>query len=262
MDWTTTGAPPPTGTSPTLICLLVTGRSRTAASVISLPRIRCRLILFRYERRAGEDFTKVRVGCEHEQHEDERHPEGGEPAHRLLAHGPPDQLLRRYKEQVPPVERQERQEVEERQVEADDRQERQEEALRHRRARHGRDTHGPAHVLDERLLPRNQVPDERPERRRDLDAPLHGLPDRRHGPVRVLHDHGPHPHERPIRVLRVRDQLPGDLTLLPVPAYDELDPIAGLLLAHVPDEPLPASGLLAVHGDYPIAPLDVRLRGQ
>src|SRR4028118_2075284 len=130
MDWTTTGAPPPMGTSPTLICRLVTGRSRTAASVISLPNTRCRSILFRDERCSGEDFTKVRVGCEHEQHKHQRHTEGCELAHRLLAHGPAQKLLCRYKEQVPPVERQERQQVEERQVEADDRQQGQEEALR------------------------------------------------------------------------------------------------------------------------------------
>src|SRR4028118_1013551 len=121
MDWTTPGASPPMGTSPTLICRLVTGRSRTAASVISLPIARCRSILFRYERGSGEDFTKVRVGCEHEQHEDQRHPEGRELPHRLLAYGPTQKLLRRYKEQMPPVQRQEWKQVPQSQPEADDR---------------------------------------------------------------------------------------------------------------------------------------------
>src|SRR4028118_1722291 len=121
MDWTATGAPPPMGTSPTLICRLVTGRSRTAASVISLPIARRRSSLFRDERGSGEDFTKVRVGCEQEQHEDQRHPEGRELSHRLLAHGPTQKLLRRYKEQVPPVQRQERQQVDQRPGAAADR---------------------------------------------------------------------------------------------------------------------------------------------
>src|ERR687894_1273766 len=259
MDWTTTGAPPPTGTPPTFICLLVTGRSRTAASVISLPIIRSRLILFRYERGSGEEFTKVRVGCEHEEHHPQPPPEGGHPAHGLLAHGPAHNLLRRYKKQVPPVERQDRQEVEERQVEADDRQQRQEKALRDRRARHGGDPDRTAHVLDERLLPRHQLPDELPERGRDLDAPPHSLPEGLDGPVSVLHDNRPDPHERPVGILGVRYELPRDFALLSVPAHDELHPVPRLFLAHALDEALPVCGPLAVDGDDPVALLYVRL---
>src|SRR4028119_737439 len=205
MDWTTTGAPPPMGTSPTLICRLVTGRSRTAASVISLPIARCSSILFRDERGSREDFTKVRVGCEHKQHEDERDPEGRELPHGLLAHGTPDHLLRRYKEQVPPVQRQERQQVEQRQVEADDRQQRQEESLRHRRARHRGYPHGPAHVLHERSLTRYQIPYKRTKRSRDLHAtttaPVHPP-----APAPVLHDRSPTRYQIPYkRTKRSRD---------------------------------------------------------
>src|SRR5918998_466449 len=257
MDWTTTGAPPPMGTSPTLICRLGTGRSRTAASVISLPNTRCHLILFRDERRSGDDFTNVRVGCEHEQHKHQRHPEGRELAHRLLAHGPPQKLLRRYKEQVPPVQREERQQVEERQVEADDRQQRQEEAVRHRRS-----PHGPAHVLHERSLTRHEVTYKSAQRRRDLPAPGHGLPERRHGPIGILYHHRPYPDEGPPRVLGVRDQLPRHPALLTISADDELDPVSRFFLAHAPDEALPIGGLFAVHGDYPVALLDVRLGRQ
>src|SRR5918997_1338104 len=258
MDWTTTGAPPPMGTSPTLICRLVTGRSRTAASVISLPNTRCHLILFRDERRSGDDFTNVRVCCEHEQHKHQRHPEGRELAHRPLAPGPPQKLLRRYKEQVPPVEREEREQVEERQVEADDRQQRQEEAVRDRRARHRRYPHGPAHVLHERPLARHEVTYKSAQCRRDLPAPGHGLPERPHQPVRILDHHRPYPDEGPPRVLGVRDQLPRHPALLTISADDELDPVFRFFLAHAPDEALPIGGLFAVHGDYPVALLDVR----
>src|SRR4028118_410669 len=236
MDWTTTGAPPPMGTSPTLICRLVTGRSRTAASVISLPIARCRSILFRDERGSREDFTKVRVGCEHKQHEDERDPEGRELPHGLLAHGTPDHLLRRYKEQVSPVQRQERQQVEQRQVEADDRQQRQEESLRHRRARHRGYPHGPAHVLHERSLTRYQIPHKRTKRSRGLHAPPHGLPDRLERPIGILDHHGPHPDEGAPGVLGLRDQLPRYLPLLPTPLDDELDPPPRLFLPAAPHE--------------------------
>src|SRR5215203_4993670 len=63
---TVTWAPPPMGTSPTLICRLVTGRSRSAASVISLLCTLYAPILIRYERLSSEDFTQVGIGREKE----------------------------------------------------------------------------------------------------------------------------------------------------------------------------------------------------
>src|SRR3712207_7772793 len=74
------------------------------------------------------------------------------------------------------------------QVEADDREQRQKKALRDRRARHGGDPDRAAHVLDEGLLPGHELPDERSERRRDLDAPPRRLPEGLDGPVGVLCD--------------------------------------------------------------------------
>src|SRR4028119_1192812 len=112
IDCTATWAPPPMGTSPTLICRLVIGRSRTAASVISLPCVLYVHILIRDERLSSEEFTQVRVGGEHEQGEDQDQAESGDLAHRLLAHGPADHLLRGYEEEVAAVERQDRQQVE------------------------------------------------------------------------------------------------------------------------------------------------------
>src|ERR671911_710192 len=104
IDCTATWAPPPMGTSPTFICRLVTGRSRSAASVISLPYVLYAPILIRYERLSSEDFTQVGVGREKEQGQDEDEAERGDPAHRLLADWPAQDLLRRYKEQVSAVE--------------------------------------------------------------------------------------------------------------------------------------------------------------
>src|SRR5918992_94469 len=101
MDCTATRAPPPMGTSPTLICRLVTGRSRSAASVISLPCVRYALILIRYERLSSEDFTQVGIGCEKEKGQDEDETQSGDLAHRLLADRPAQHLLRRYEEQMP-----------------------------------------------------------------------------------------------------------------------------------------------------------------
>src|SRR5215216_4987566 len=95
IDCTATWAPPPMGTSPTFICRLVTGRSRSAASVISLPYVSDAPILIRDERLSSEDFTQVRVGCEQEEGEDEDEAEGRDLAHGLLANRPTEYLLRR-----------------------------------------------------------------------------------------------------------------------------------------------------------------------
>src|ERR671912_2174220 len=105
IDCTATWAPPPMGTSPTFICRLVTGRSRSVASVISLPYILYIPILIRYERLSSEDFTQVGVGREEEQSENEDEAESGDLAHSLLADRPSQHLLRSYKEQVSAVER-------------------------------------------------------------------------------------------------------------------------------------------------------------
>src|SRR5918998_5569814 len=113
IDWTAIWAPPPIGTSPTFICRLVIGRSFTASSVISHPS------LLRDKRLSREDFTKVCVGCEQEQHDHERYPQSCDPAHRLLADGPSQDLLRRYDREVPAIERQDRQQVEQCEVDAD-----------------------------------------------------------------------------------------------------------------------------------------------
>src|SRR5687767_10437176 len=55
-------------------------------------------ILLRDKRLSREDFTKVGVHCEHEQHQHERYAERRDPAHGLLAYGPSEHLLRRYEE--------------------------------------------------------------------------------------------------------------------------------------------------------------------
>src|SRR3712207_2977834 len=107
IDCTATWAPPPMGTSPTLICRLVTGRSRGAASVISLPT------LLRDKRLSRKDFTKICVRCEQKEHKDERYPYGRDPAHRLLAYGSAQDLLRRYDHEVSAVEWEDGQQVEE-----------------------------------------------------------------------------------------------------------------------------------------------------
>src|SRR5215212_4683374 len=105
IDCTATWAPPPIGTSPTVICRLVTGRSRSAASVISLPYVLYPPILIRYERLSSEDFTQVGIGRKKEYGQDEDQAESGDLAHRLLTDRPAQDLLRRYKEQVTAVER-------------------------------------------------------------------------------------------------------------------------------------------------------------
>src|SRR5215210_7119978 len=121
MDWTATWAPPPIGTPPTTIWRLVIGRSCTAASVISL--LRLLRALLGDKGLSGKDFTKVRVGCEDEEHQYEREPEGGDPGDRLGTHRPSQNLLRRDKEQVPTVERQNGEQVEDGKVYADEGQE-------------------------------------------------------------------------------------------------------------------------------------------
>src|SRR5918997_2112273 len=105
IDCSATWAPPPMVTSPTLICRLVTGRSRNAASVISLPYVLCAPILIRNERLSSEDFTQVGVGRKKEKGEDEDEAECGDLAHSLLADGPAQNLLRGYKEKVSADER-------------------------------------------------------------------------------------------------------------------------------------------------------------
>src|SRR5215210_9168521 len=118
MDWTATWAPPPIGTPPTTIWRLVIGRSCTAASVISL--LRLLRALLGDKGLSGKDFTKVRVGCEDEEHQYEREPEGGDPGDSLGTHRPSQNLLRRDKEQVPTVERQNGEQVEDGKVYADE----------------------------------------------------------------------------------------------------------------------------------------------
>src|SRR5215207_559231 len=129
IDCTATWAPPPIGTSPTVICRLVTGRSRSAASVISLPYMLYVPILIRDKRLSSEDFTQVGVGREKEEGQDEDKAESGDLAHRPLADRPTQHLLRRYKEQVSAVEGQDREQVEQRQVQADQGKKRQKEPL-------------------------------------------------------------------------------------------------------------------------------------
>src|SRR5215210_7741405 len=119
IDCTATWAPPPIGTSPTFICRLVTGRSRTAASVISLPFVSNVPILIRDERLSSEDLTKVGVGGKKEQGEHQHEAESGDLAHRLLANGPAEHLLRRNKEKMSSVERQNREQIEQRKIKAD-----------------------------------------------------------------------------------------------------------------------------------------------
>src|SRR5919202_1973603 len=116
MDWTAIWAPPPIGTPPTTICRLVIGRSCTAASVIPLPRSRPPL---GDKRLSAKEFIKVRVRGEHENHQYEREAEGGDLGERLRADWPPQNLLRRDEEQVPPVERQQGEQVDEGEMSAD-----------------------------------------------------------------------------------------------------------------------------------------------
>src|SRR5918997_4973776 len=171
IDCTTTWAPPPMATPPTFICRLVTGRSCSAASVISLPRFAVALILFRDERLSSEDFTQVCVGREQEQGQHEHDTYGRDLAHRLLAHGPAEQLLGRYKEEVPAVERQDGQQVEDGEVQADQGEQRQKETLVDGRTAYRGDPHRPRHVVVKLLLARHELPYESPELGRDLHAP-------------------------------------------------------------------------------------------
>src|SRR5215210_1242616 len=104
IDCTATWAPPPMGTSPTFICRLVTGRSRSAASVISLPYVLYAPILIRDEGLSSEDFTQVGVGREEEQSQDQNETESSDLAHRLLADRPAEHFLRGDEKQVPAIE--------------------------------------------------------------------------------------------------------------------------------------------------------------
>src|SRR5919112_2073409 len=103
IDCTATWAPPPMGTSPTLICRLVTGRSRSVASVISLPCVLYVPILIGDEGLSSEEFTQVGVGREEEQGEHQNEAESSDLAHRLLAHRPAQNLLRGDEEEVSAV---------------------------------------------------------------------------------------------------------------------------------------------------------------
>src|SRR5918997_3657429 len=118
IDWTATWAPPPIDTPPTTIWRLVIGRSCTASSVISLLRL-LRPVLGD-KGLSREDFTKVRVGCEDEEHQYERYTERGDLTDRLGLHWPTQNLLRGDEEQVPPVKRQDGEQVEHRQVYANE----------------------------------------------------------------------------------------------------------------------------------------------
>src|ERR687893_1017902 len=174
---TATWAPPPMGTSPTFICRLVIGRSRNATSVISLLYVSNAPILIRDERLSSNDFTQVGVGCEEEKSQDEDEAESGDLAHRLLADRPAEHLLRRYKEEMPAVERQDREQVEQCQVQADQRQKRQEEPLVDGGAPDRGDADRTGHVLVQILLAGYELSNENPELDRDLRAPLHRQPD-------------------------------------------------------------------------------------
>src|SRR5215208_7666191 len=183
IDCTATWAPPPMGTSPTFIWRLVIGRSRSGGSVISLPYVRYAPILIRDERLSSEDFTQVGVGGEEEERENENEAQSGDPAHRLLADGPSQHLLRHYKEEVPAVERQDREQVEQCQVEADEGQKRQEKSLVDGGAPDRGDAHRSGHVLVQVLLAAHELPDENPELDRDLCTPLNCQPDGLYRPV-------------------------------------------------------------------------------
>src|ERR687891_2010757 len=100
IDCTTTGAPPPILTPPTEIC-----------RALPIPRVSVTLTL------GGSPYV---VGeADHEEHEHERDPDHGDPfVERAAERAPPDPLDDREGD-VPAVERQEREQVQERQREAD-----------------------------------------------------------------------------------------------------------------------------------------------
>src|SRR5215204_1207259 len=261
IDWTATCAPPPIGTSPTLICRLVTGRSCTAASVITLPSFSNYLILFRDKRLSREDFTKIGVGCEQEQHQDKRYPKSRDPAHRLLTHRTTEDLLRGDKEQVPAVERQERQQVEQGEVQADQGQKLREEPLLHAGAPDRRYTHRPRDVVVEAPFACDEVADEVAEETRNP----HHLPDRHtHGlerPVRSRLYLGPDADEGGIPVVGVGAELPGEGPLLPIPHDGDADLLSRTALLDLAFEAVPALYPGAVHGDEPVARLDADALG-
>ena len=89
--------------------------------------------------------------------------EGGDLTHRLLADWPAYHLLGGDEEEVPAVERQDRQQIEQSQIQTDQGQKRQEEAPLDRRAPDRGDSDGTGNVLVEVLLAGYQLPDERPE---------------------------------------------------------------------------------------------------
>src|SRR5215207_1025322 len=256
IDCTATWAPPPMGTSPTFICRLVTGRSRSAASVISLPYV---LILIRYERLSSEDFTQVRVGREEEERQDQDEAESGDLAHRLLADGPAQQLLRGYEEQVSAVERQDRKQVEQSQVQADQGKKRQKEPLVDGGAANGSDAHRTGDVLVQILLAGKELPDEYPELDRDLRAPLYRQPDGLYRTIRGRLQLGTHANERPIFILGIRPQLPLEGLLRTVPQHGHTDLLTNVTARHLAFETVPGLYRFAIQAHDLVAGLDPNL---
>src|SRR5215211_444518 len=261
IDCTATWAPPPMGTSPTFICRLVMGRSRSAASVILLPYVLYTPILIRDERLSSEDLTQVSVGGEEEKGQDEDEPESGDLAHRLFADRPTQHLLRRYKEQVPAVERQYREQIEQGQVEADQSQKRQEEPLVHSGATDRRDADGTGHVLVKILLAGYELPDEDPELDRYLAAALHRQADGLHGPLLGRLHFGTHANERPVFVFGIGPQLPIEGLLRTVAHDGHAHLLARLPARHLAFESVPTLYPLAIEADDPVAGPDPDLLG-
>src|SRR5215211_2986733 len=250
IDWTAIWAPPPIGTPPTFICRLVVGRSRSAASIISLPS------LLRDKRLSGEDFTKVRVGCEQEQHQDERYPQSRDLAHSLLTHGPAQYLLRRDEEEVPAVERQDGQQVEQGQVDADQGQKLREEALLDGGGADGGDAHRPGHVVVDLLLTGDKITHKRSEQA----GHPHHLPDRQ--PQRLQRtvprpdDLRPDAHQGAVGVAGIGAELAGERLFAPVSLDGHTDLLARTPLCNLAAESFPALYPFSLHSDQPVAQLD------
>src|SRR5215211_4227191 len=249
IDWTAIWAPPPIGTLPTFICRLVIGRSRSAASVISLPS------LLRNERLSGKDFTKVCVGCEQEQHEYKRYPQSGDLAHRLPANGPAQHLLRRDEEEVPAVERQDRQQIEQGQVDADQGQKLREEPLLYRGAADGGDPHRSRHVVVQAPLAGDKITHKRSE----YAGHPHHLPDRQ--PQRLQRtvprrdDLRPDAHQGAVRVAGIRAEPAGERLFAPISLDGHPDLFARTPLCNLAAESFPALYPFSFDSDQPVARL-------
>src|SRR5579862_1194060 len=203
IDCTTTGAPPPIVTPPTEICRSLAIRAQFS------PRAAQRTLRWR----SVAELARVVVQRDHEDEQHERHADERRALVDLPRHGPPADALDDREEDVPAVERQQRQEVEDRERHADQPEELEVPLEADLQVLRGR-SDDPDRPGDLRALARVHEPAERAHR------PRHDPPAVADREVRARHD-------RVGDELRRRDESPDPpALLLDRPARPERDPPA------------------------------------